>query len=113
MRCSGFCVCKYFRAERGAVLALPAHLLTWTDLDRVTVPQQVRPTAGGRPEHVTGEGEGQTAESAGDWRRAVTWRFPVLVTSLSPLRVYLHTEGVAWDGLTSYFQQKVRNKVRC
>ena len=52
--------------------------------------------------------EDRTPENkASDWRRALTWRFPVLVTSLSPLRVYMHSEGVAWDGLTSYLQKKV------
>ncbi|XP_070191938.1 cadherin-like and PC-esterase domain-containing protein 1 [Littorina saxatilis] len=92
----------------GAVaLQLPANRpLTWEDTDRVTIAKD--------DDHP--HSEASLAEddrigrrlkgAASDWRRALTWRFPVLVTSLSPLRVYMHSEGVVWDGLTSYLQQK-------
>ncbi|KAK7493631.1 hypothetical protein BaRGS_00015143 [Batillaria attramentaria] len=79
----------------GVALKLPTNLLSWKDADSTVSARendQISPAAG--------DGDD------GDWQRALAWRFPVLVTSLSPLRVYLHPEGVVWDGLEAYLLRK-------
>ena len=90
-------------------LELPAYPLAWPDVDRGTASSHEILSTNVVIEEAEKEKDQFPEKKASDWRRALTWRFPVLVTSLSPLRVYMHSEGVAWDGLTSYLQQKVRH----
>lgn len=93
------------RSPSGVGLKLPGSLLTWAQAESTITARQVPPLGdhgdAGDPYGALALGEGDD-----DWRKAMTWRFPVLVTSLSPLRVYLHPEGVVWDGLEAYLQGK-------
>lgn len=99
---------SFCRLVDGVALELPRNLLTLSDLDKPpsSIEQRLLQTNNDvfveQREEVTSQ-----HAAASDWRRALAWRFPVLLTSLSPLRVYVHSEGVAWDGLTSMLQQKV------